>query len=320
VVGWGLFGPFPGGAGPRLAPEAALEFSDDRFRRLDRVTRLAILGARAALQRGRLPENHPNRDRCGVFLGNAYGAYEANLEHQRQILSHGGRSASPAAFTNTLPNVASGWISISERLKGPVATFAGGPLATGEAVASAFVHLQTGLEDLLLAGGAFAYQEDVHAALARRRNHPTPPPAEIAAFLLLSGPTTSTGAVRLCGTGTARASGTPDPLARAIRLSGVRPEAVDAVLVSGDPSTDEETTSRLHDLGFLKTHPTAQILGDTAEAAPAVGAVLAAQWLIGEWAPPENDHSPRSVLVTGLDPCSRRSFALHFRFETGTRE
>ncbi|MHC4599748.1 MAG: hypothetical protein ACYS47_12150, partial [Planctomycetota bacterium] len=50
VAGCGLFGPFPSTGGPGLAPEASLEFEDDRFRRLDRVTRLGIRGAKAALE------------------------------------------------------------------------------------------------------------------------------------------------------------------------------------------------------------------------------------------------------------------------------
>jgi hypothetical protein len=310
VAGCGLFGPFKGTDGPGLAPDPSLEFEDDRYRRLDRVTRLGLRGAEAALEDGGIPPGDPVRGKCGIFLGNAYGTYPANLAHQRLILEEGGRSASPAIFTTTLPNVPSGWISIAGKLQGPLMTFAGGLTASAEAMAAAFLHLQSSRTDWLLAGGAHAHDEEVHRALGGAGRSQKPTPNEGAAFLLLACDGVESPRATFTGAGWARASGVPDPLEAALSKAGA--QTTDAVLAAGDATRDGETRERLNVLGFHPVDPLSARYGDLGEAAPAVASVLAVGWVRGEWSPSEGPSPVDSVLVAGLDPCARRAFALRF--------
>jgi hypothetical protein len=317
VLGASLLGPFQAESGPGTAPAEVLEFDDDRLRRIDRVTRLGLRGVESALIDGNLAREDPARARCGIFLGNAYGAYEANLGHQRLILEEGGRAASPAVFTNTLANVAAGWISIIEGLKGPMITFASGLLAGAEAIVHAFHHAQEAQGDLLLAGSAYAFHEDVHAALERARGKRLSPPNECAAFLLLAPESEPPGSVCLTGAGMARTPAGQDPLRSALDQAQASPAEVEAALAAGDAAQDEETASRLEGLGFGSIHACTAIFGDLGEAAPVAGAVLAVRWIRGTWAPPGMGTGARSILVAGLDPCGRRAFALRFASGSG---
>jgi hypothetical protein len=312
VLGTALFGPFAPDGGPGLAPEADLEFDDERLRRIDRVTRLCLRGASKALEDGGLRPGEARRESCGLYLGNAYGAWEANLRHQRIILEQGGRFASPAVFSNTLANVAAGWVSIVEGLKGPLFTFVGSALAGAEAVSCAGLCIREGSSGPMLAGGAHAFNEDVHRVRTRARGREAHPPAECSAFLLLSGSRPGKPCVALKGWGLARASGVSDPLDRAVADAIGEAGPPDAWIVAGDAARDEEARVRLEAMGARGTVVVSEGHGDLAEAAPTAGAVLGARWLLGAWRPEGESGPVQSVLVAGLDPCARRAFALLF--------
>jgi hypothetical protein len=313
VSGCSLFGPFPASGGPGIAPREHIASRDPRLRHADRVTLLCLRGASLAVEDAGWAPEDPRRETCGLSLGNAYGAYEADLAHQRTVLKDGGRAASPAVFTLTLPNVAAGWISILERLKGPLATYASGLLAPAEAIARAFLDLRAGEPGPFLAGGAQPFQEDVHDVLERaRRGGSRGPVSEAAAFFVLERAAPPAGAVYIEGAGLARASGGTDPMEEALRRAGAVPSAESAALVAGDASRDAEAAAAMEKRGWKVAGAVSGLLGDLGEAACAAGAALAVRWLRGLWAPPGASGSPDSVAVAGLDPCGKRAFALRF--------
>jgi hypothetical protein len=191
-------------------------------------------------------------------------------------------------------------------------TFAGGLTASAEAVAAAFLHLQSSSGDWLLAGGSHPFNEDVHRALRAAGKPGKITPVEGAAFLLLArdGVQAPRGALR--GVGWARSSGTPDPLEATLEKAEAEPDTTDAVIAAGDAALDGETRDRLTGLGFGNVAVLSSLYGDLGEAAPAVASVLAVRWLQGTWLPSGSSESVGSVLVAGLDPCARRAFALRF--------
>ncbi|GEM_PF-3077168 len=309
VTGTGLFGPFDAEGGPNPVPPDALAFEHPGLRHADRITRFCLRGASDALLRAGVKPDDPARDAGGVFLGNALGAFEADLEHQRRLTAG---TASPAVFANTLANVAAGWIAILEGLKGPMTTFASGLLSFADAVLAAHRTLSTGPGRFLLAGSGYVRQDDVRRTLHRFRGGPVPPAKEAASFLVLEPATGRPGEILLDGGAAARAAGIADPLPIVVERALEDLPRPDAVLVAGDAGRDRETALRLEGVVETPAILLSDIAGDLGEAAPALGAVLATRWLGGDWAPEPPSPPPRAVLVAGLDPCARRAFALRF--------
>ena len=113
-----------------------------RFQRLDRLTRLALVAAHAAVEAAAAPDDLP---RAGIVLGTALGSHLTNEAFQLQLDRRPPPEASPTLFTHTLPSAAVGVISIHLGLRGPTVTLAEGVCA--------------GLAALDLAGGMLARGE-----------------------------------------------------------------------------------------------------------------------------------------------------------------
>lgn len=119
------------------------------LRHADRAGMYAAGAARLALASAGLA---PPQTGVGILLGSDYGAYPANLAHQRRLDAEGAKFVSPAEFTITLPNMAAAFASIALGLRGPAATFADGGTAGGSAIGAAFDMIRLGDAHALLAG------------------------------------------------------------------------------------------------------------------------------------------------------------------------
>lgn len=84
------------------------------FRRLDRLSKLALLTAEAA-GIGDLPE--PTKSETAVVLGSVYGCLEADLAFAKSLEPE--RDIRPALFPYTLPSTCLGEIAVRHGLQGP---------------------------------------------------------------------------------------------------------------------------------------------------------------------------------------------------------
>src|SRR4029079_5692474 len=65
----------------------------------------------------------------GIAFGTGYGCLAANVEYLQGVLQRGSRLGNPVVFQNTVPNAATGYVSVAQALRGPPATFSSGATA-----------------------------------------------------------------------------------------------------------------------------------------------------------------------------------------------
>ncbi len=173
----------PAGEAPGIDLDALLAgLSEKHLRHADRAGLLSAGAARLALQSAGLA---PPQAETGIVLGVDYGAYPANLAHQRRLAADGAKLVSPAEFTLTLPNITTAFASIALGLRGPTATLADGGTASGSAVGTAFEMIRLGEATSVLAGGVEPADRDCDLALEHFGGGRTPARPEHGVMWLL---------------------------------------------------------------------------------------------------------------------------------------
>jgi len=127
-------------------------------RRLDRFVALALAATRQALLDAGLEPMAEGVDpeRVGVAIGSGIGGLETLTQNHAALLRGGPRRVSPFMVPMTISNLASGYVSIRHRLRGPnlchVSACATGAHAIGESMRM----IERGDADVMLAGGSEA--------------------------------------------------------------------------------------------------------------------------------------------------------------------
>ena len=99
------------------------------LRRVDHVTRLAMVSGREALLNSGLKVTPKNNTRIGVIYGTGTGPLET-IEHvSRKIIEEGKEGVDAGLFPNTVLNAAPGQFSIANMLKGPTSTISAGSVS-----------------------------------------------------------------------------------------------------------------------------------------------------------------------------------------------
>lgn len=180
------------GAGRTLRQRALLadpaplqDFAPKRsLRRLDRLSRLALLGAHLALQNSTSPLDLKN---TGLIIATGYGATATTFAFLDSCIDDGDALASPTHFSHSVHNAAAANVAIHLGLRGPCCTVSqfGGSFASALATARAW--LLQGRVDTVLVGAVdevcdvLAY---CHARLCATQDNAALP-GEGAAFFLL---------------------------------------------------------------------------------------------------------------------------------------
>ncbi len=120
-----------------------------KLRRMDEVGRLAVAGARLALDAAQLPRPASGHDDIGVVLGTCTCGVHSTGEFLDRLIELGPTGAPALLFSNTVGNAAASLVGLEEKLRGPNAT-----LSYKEASGLAAVALAT---DLVRAGKAGAF-------------------------------------------------------------------------------------------------------------------------------------------------------------------
>lgn len=133
-------------------------FSKRDLRSIDRFALFGILSAEEALKdAGLTPENVP-ADRAGVIQGSGMGGM---LFYENQIAKYydsgfNNSKVNPNAVQKITPNALSGRIAMHFGLQGPNLTISTACSSSNNALAIAAQHIENGLADIILSGGAEA--------------------------------------------------------------------------------------------------------------------------------------------------------------------
>eukprot|EP00580_Thalassiosira_gravida_P011275 CAMPEP_0201627726 /NCGR_PEP_ID=MMETSP0493-20130528/2848_1 /ASSEMBLY_ACC=CAM_ASM_000838 /TAXON_ID=420259 /ORGANISM="Thalassiosira gravida, Strain GMp14c1" /LENGTH=466 /DNA_ID=CAMNT_0048098275 /DNA_START=83 /DNA_END=1483 /DNA_ORIENTATION=+ len=126
----------------------------------DRFTHFAVAAARLALKDAKLgdtPETLDNAERCGVFVGTAFGGMET---FEREVLKLHKKperpKVSPFCIPALLGNTASGVIGIECGCKGPNYGITSACASASHAIGEAFGMIADGNADQMVAGGTEA--------------------------------------------------------------------------------------------------------------------------------------------------------------------
>ena len=174
------------------------EFINSRtLRRIDRFSRLALLGSHLALADAELPE--AERSRLGIIVASGYGATGITYAFLKSFIDDGDICASPTYFANSVHNSAAAHISIQLGAMGPNLTVSQFDLSVPSALGTARLWLAEGRVQRVLFGavdelsdliGYIRYRSPGAAPAAPmtplRTEAETSIPAEGAAFLLLA--------------------------------------------------------------------------------------------------------------------------------------
>jgi 3-oxoacyl-[acyl-carrier-protein] synthase II len=119
-------------------------------RRLDRLSRLALLSAHLALEDAGRPPVAP--ERLGLVFGTGHGPQATTFAFQDGLLELGDRFASPTLFSGSVHNSLASQVSIALQVEGPCQTVTCQGATTAEVLAMARSWLAGGEVDLVLAG------------------------------------------------------------------------------------------------------------------------------------------------------------------------
>ncbi|MFH1993096.1 MAG: beta-ketoacyl synthase N-terminal-like domain-containing protein [Pseudomonadota bacterium] len=131
------------------------EFMPPRaYRRMSRISRLAVCSSVEALHDSGLNFENQKKERIAVILGTAYGSSSHVDEFFTSLLKDGPRGAQPFLFPETVPNAPASHIAMFHGITGPNTTFCQNEISAENAMLYARNLLLQGLVDVALAGGA----------------------------------------------------------------------------------------------------------------------------------------------------------------------
>ncbi len=123
-------------------------------KRLDPFVRLAMAGARMAIEDAGLTIDSSNAERVGVITGVGLGGLGTIEEYRDILVKRGPRRVSPFFIPMAIPNMASGQISIEFGAKGPNTVVCTACAAGTHAIGEAFKVIARGDADVMITGGA----------------------------------------------------------------------------------------------------------------------------------------------------------------------
>jgi 3-oxoacyl-[acyl-carrier-protein] synthase II len=195
------------------------------LRRIDRFSRLALLGGHLALADAELPE--AERPGLGIVIASGYGATGITYAFLKSFIEDGDICASPTWFANSVHNSAAAHVSIQLGAKGPNLTVSDFHLSVPSALATARIWLAEERVRRVLFGAVDELSELIGYIRHRTRDAtpagPMTPlrteietsiPGEGAAFLLLAREGAARGgycALDASTTGSLPISGVPLP-------------------------------------------------------------------------------------------------------------
>lgn len=123
------------------------------YRRLSRLSRLAVAASCEALLDSGVKVTDDNRERIGAIFGSAFGSTQQTDGFFLSLLEHGPQGAEPILFPDTVPNAPASHVAIFHQLQGPNSTLCQNHLSGESALAFAASMLQGRQANALVVGG-----------------------------------------------------------------------------------------------------------------------------------------------------------------------
>jgi 3-oxoacyl-[acyl-carrier-protein] synthase II len=125
-------------------------------RRMDRFIQFAVAGSKLAVADAKLDMSVEDPTRVGVVVGSAAGGFQT-IENQHNVLLEKGPSrVSPFTVPMIIVNMAAGWVSILHGAKGPNSCSVTACATSAHSVGDAYMIIQRGDADVMIAGGSEA--------------------------------------------------------------------------------------------------------------------------------------------------------------------
>ncbi|NJL93764.1 MAG: beta-ketoacyl-ACP synthase II [Anaerolineae bacterium] len=135
-------------------PEA--HFGRREFRRMDRITHLAMAATEQAIADAGLDFENEDRTQVGVLIGTGLGGLETILNGHDNYKERGTHGVSPLFVPMMLPDNPSGKVSITYGLRGPNMTLSSACSTGNNAIGESAAWIQRGLADVVITGATEA--------------------------------------------------------------------------------------------------------------------------------------------------------------------
>ncbi len=127
--------------------------SSPQFRRMDRMSRMAVAASRLALDDAGLQGRDLAGESAGVVFGTSLGNLEDSMAHLDRIFTRGPAAASPMVFPNLVLNAAAGYVAVEYGWTGVNFTVAQHEVSGEHAIALGCDVVHSGRANVVLAGG-----------------------------------------------------------------------------------------------------------------------------------------------------------------------
>lgn len=97
-----------------------------------------------------------NRERIGVSIGSSVGGYTFLCAQHKALLEKGPRLTSPMLIPYIIPDMASGYVSIKHRFKGPNHCIVSACATAASSIGESFLSIKYGIAEAMVAGGTDA--------------------------------------------------------------------------------------------------------------------------------------------------------------------
>jgi 3-oxoacyl-[acyl-carrier-protein] synthase II len=124
------------------------------IRKMDDLSRTAVVATRLAADDARIVIDETNRDRIGIVLGTAFGATDISIMFAHTLFTEGPTLFNPLHVPNTVMNAPAGHTSIELGFRGFNSTINHKESSAETAVGYAFDLIKGGAADVMFAGGA----------------------------------------------------------------------------------------------------------------------------------------------------------------------
>ncbi len=124
------------------------------YRRMSRVSRMAVAASVEALEDSGITIADGNKDSIAVIMGTAYGSSAHVEDFFVSLLRDGPRGAQPFLFPETVPNAPASQIAIFHGITGPNSTFCQNEISAESALLYGRTLLLQGIADTVIVGGA----------------------------------------------------------------------------------------------------------------------------------------------------------------------
>jgi 3-oxoacyl-[acyl-carrier-protein] synthase II len=124
------------------------------YRRMSRISRMAVASSIEALEDSRLALETIDSERVAVIMGTSYGSSSHVEAFYLSLLKEGPRGAQPMLFPETVPNAPASHIAIFHKINGPNSTFCQNEISAETAMAYAANLLSNDVVDVAIVGGA----------------------------------------------------------------------------------------------------------------------------------------------------------------------